>query len=115
MLKKIECYIQPFKLDSVMHALIELGVEGMTVSDVQGFGRQLGYGPGEERSNAESVKFRPKKKVEIVVREEIVEDVIKRICKLAFTGEMGAGKVFVVPVEEAIRISTEEQGASALE
>ena len=115
MLKKIECFIQPFKLDPVMRALIELGVEGMSVSDVEGFGRQLGYGPGEEPSNAEPVRFRPKKKVEIVVREEIVEGVIKRICKLAFTGEMGAGKVFVVPVEEAIRVSTEEQGASAIE
>ena len=115
MLKKIECFIQPFKLEAVMNALIEIGVEGMSVLDVQGFGRQLGYAPGEQQQKAEPVKFRQKKKVEIVVKEEIVEDVIKLIRTLAFTGTVGAGKMFVLPVEDAVRISTDEKGISAVE
>lgn len=115
MLKKIECFIQPFKLDAVMNALIEIGVEGMSVMEARGFGRQLGYGPGEERHNAEPIRFREKKKVEIVVDEDIVDDVIRLIRKLAFTGTMGAGKVFVLPVEDALRISTAESGRSAVE
>ncbi|MFH0964144.1 MAG: P-II family nitrogen regulator [Planctomycetota bacterium] len=115
MLKKIECFIQPFKLEAVMNALIGLGVEGMSVLDAHGFGRQLGYGPEEHRQNTEPIKFREKKKVEIVVDEEIVDDVIRLIRKLAYTGTMGAGKVFVLPVEDAIRISTDEKGRSAIE
>jgi nitrogen regulatory protein P-II 1 len=112
MLKKIECYIQPFKLDRIKDALIEIGVEGMSVTDVKGFGRQRGYLPGEKVNKA--VKFLPKTKLEIVVDEEIVEKVISTISRLARTGTIGAGKIFVVPVEDAIRISTDEAGKSAL-
>ena len=98
-----------------MNALIEEGVEGMSVLDVQGFGRQRGYEPGEEGSKAKPIKFREKKKLEIVVDEEIVDNVIRLIRRLAFTGAVGAGKVFVLPVEDALRISTDERGISAID
>ena len=119
MLRKIECYIQPFKLEPLTHALVEIGVEGISVTEVKGIGRQLGAlaeqvqnsGGGEMKAD---IQFRPKLKLEIVVSEEIVDDVVKHIVKLARTGTIGAGKVFVVPVEDAIRIGTGEVGYAAI-
>ncbi len=112
MLKKIECFIQPFKVDTVKDALCEIGVEGVSIMEVRGFGRQRGYGEGEKQDK--EIKFRPKIKMEIVVDEEIVEDVISNIKRLAATGAVGAGKIFVLPVEDAVRIRTEEVGRSAI-
>lgn len=112
MLKKIECFIQPFKLDEVKNALIEAGVEGITMSEVSGFGRQRGYIKGEIPNR--QVKFLPKVKLEIVVDEEILDDVTKTIVRLAQTGEFGSGKIFILPVEDAIRIRTQESGINAI-
>ena len=112
MLRKLECFIQPFKLDEIKGALFEVGVEGMSVSEVKGFGKQRGYINGGELNR--EVKFLSKIKMEIVVEEDIVDNVIKTIVKLAKTGEFGSGKIFVIPVEDAIRIRTEEAGKSAI-
>ena len=90
MLRKIECFIQPSKLDKIKDALIEAGVDGMSVSEVEGFGRQRGQLSGEEPSD--EVKFRTKTKLEIVVGEEIVDDITNIIVKLARTGKIGAEK-----------------------
>ena len=112
MLRKLECFIQPFKLDEIKDALFEVGVEGMSVSEVKGFGKQRGYINGGKPNR--QVKFLPKIKMEIVVEEDIVDNVIKTIVKLAKTSEFGSGKIFVIPVEDAIRIRTEESGKSAI-
>jgi len=112
MLRKIECFIQPFKLDAIKEALIKAGVDGMSVTEVKGFGRQRGYINGEIPNK--EVKFLPKTKLEIVVDEEVVDDVTKLIVKLARTGEIGSGKIFIIPVEDAIRIRTSESGKSAV-
>ena len=112
MLKKIECFIQPFKLDGLKDALIDAGVEGISVSEVRGFGKQRGFIKGEIPNK--HVKFLPKVKLEIVVDEEIVDQVTRTIIKLAQTGEFGSGKIFVLPVEDAIRIRTQESGISAI-
>jgi len=112
MLRKIECYIQPSKLDEIKDALIVAGVDGMSVSEVQGFGRQRGQLNGEKPD--QHAKFRPKTKLEIVVDEEIVDDITKLIVKLARTGKIGAGKIFIIPVEDAVRIRTSESGKSAI-
>ncbi|HDN67686.1 MAG: P-II family nitrogen regulator [Candidatus Latescibacterota bacterium] len=112
MLKKIECFIQPFKLEEIKDALVESGVEGMSVTEAKGFGKQHGFVEGEMHNR--KVKFRLKTKLEIVVDEELVEKVISVIQRLAYTGTIGSGKIFVVPVEDAIRIRTRETGKSAL-
>jgi nitrogen regulatory protein PII len=112
MLKKIECFIQPSKLDVIRDALFRAGAEGLSVTDVRGVGRQRGYTTGEKPKK--KVKLLPKTKLEIIVDEEMVEDIITLIKKLGRTGTIGAGKIFVVPVEDAIRISTEEVGKSAI-
>ena len=112
MLRKIECFIQPSKLDKIKDALIEAGVDGMSVSEVEGFGRQRGRLNGDKPSS--EVKFRPKTKIEIVVDEDIVDEVTRLIVSLARTGKIGAGKVFILPVEDAIRIRTSESGKSAI-
>jgi nitrogen regulatory protein PII len=112
MLRKIECFIQPSKLDKIKDALIEAGVDGMSVSEVEGFGRQRGQLNGD--TPQEKVSFRPKIKLEIVVDEEIVDEVTSLIVKLARTGKIGAGKVFIIPVEDAIRIRTSEAGKAAI-
>lgn len=112
MLRKIECYIQPSKLDEIKDALIDAGVDGMSVSEIQGFGRQHGQLAGEAAD--QKVRFRPKTKLEIVVDEEIVDDITKLIVKLAKTGKIGAGKIFILPVEDAVRIRTSESGKSAI-
>lgn len=112
MLRKIECFIQPSKLDEIKDALFEEGVEGMSMSEVQGFGKQRVYTNSGEINR--QVKFLPKIKLEIVIEEEIVDNVIKKIVNLAKTNKIGSGKIFVIPVEDAIRIRTEESGKSAI-
>ena len=112
-MKKIEAIIKPFKLEEVKQALSELGVEGMTVSEVKGFGRQKGH-TEIYRGSEYTVDFLPKMKIEIVVADDIVPKVIDAVVKAAKTGKIGDGKVFVVPVDEAVRIRTVEHGEAAL-
>ena len=112
-MKKIEAIIKPFKLDDVKEALSQVGVEGLTVTEVKGFGRQKGH--TELYRGAEYVvDFLPKIKLEIVVRDEIVDRVIDAIAEAANTGKIGDGKIFVLPLEEAIRIRTGERGPAAV-
>jgi nitrogen regulatory protein PII len=112
-MKKIEAIIKPFKLEEVKDALGELGIEGMTVSEVKGFGRQKGH-TEIYRGSEYTVDFLPKIKVEIVVADSRVEAAIGAIVKAAKTGKIGDGKVFVSKVEEAVRIRTEEKGEQAV-
>ena len=112
MLRKIECFIQPSKLDKIKDALMETGVDGMSISEVKGFGIQKGQANGDAPSD--KVKFRTKTKLEIVVSEEIVDEMTNLIVRLARTGKIGAGKVFVIPVEDAIRIRTSEADKAAI-
>ena len=112
-MKLIIAIIKPFKLEEVKTALSEIGVEGMTVTEVKGFGRQKGH-TEIYRGSEYTVDFLPKVKVEIVVADAIVGKVIEAIVKSAKTGKIGDGKVFVVPVEEAVRIRTDERGDSAV-
>ena len=112
-MKKIEAVIKPFKLDDVKDALSENGVKGLTVVEAKGFGRQKGH--TELYRGAEYVvDFLPKVKIEVVVDDEQVERVIEAIQKATHTGRIGDGKIFVSPIEEAIRIRTGETGAGAL-
>ncbi|MEE9614056.1 MAG: P-II family nitrogen regulator [Thermodesulfobacteriota bacterium] len=112
-MKKIEAIIKPFKLDEVKEALNEIGIQGITVSEVKGFGRQKGH--TELYRGAEYVvDFLPKIKIEIVVKEEIVTKVVETIVETARTGRIGDGKVFVLPVDEAVRIRTGEKGEEAI-
>jgi len=112
-MKKIEAVIKPFKLDEVRDALAEVGVEGMTVSEVKGFGRQKGH-TEIYRGSEYTVDFLPKIKLEVVVADENVEASTGAITKAANTGKIGDGKIFVSNVEDAIRIRTEEKGNEAL-
>src|ERR1700709_113807 len=112
-MKKIEAIIKPFKLEEVKDALSELGIEGMTVTEVKGFGRQKGH-TEIYRGSEYTVDFLPKVKIEIVVPNEVVAKAIDAISKAAKTGKIGDGKIFVVPVEEAIRIRTDEHGDAAV-
>ena len=113
-MKKITAIIKPFKLDDVKEALVEAGIEGMTVSEVKGYGRQQGH--SELYRGAEYiVDFIPKVKIEIVVSaEEYLEKALEAIKKNAFTGKIGDGKIFVSPVEKVIRIRTGEEDEEAL-
>jgi nitrogen regulatory protein P-II 1 len=112
-MKKIEAIIKPFKLDEVREALSELGVSGLTVTEVKGFGRQKGH--TELYRGAEYVvDFLPKIKVEIVVTSEMLETAIEAIVKVARTGKIGDGKIFVSSIERVIRIRTGETDASAI-
>jgi len=112
-MKKVEAIIKPFKLDEVKEALSGIGVEGLTVTEVKGFGRQKGH--TELYRGAEYVvDFLPKIKLEIVVGAEQVDAVIEAIVGAANTGKIGDGKIFVLPLEEAIRIRTGERGAEAV-
>jgi nitrogen regulatory protein P-II 1 len=112
-MKKIEAIIKPFKLDEVKEAITSLGVQGMTVTEVKGFGRQKGH--KEIYRGAEYlVDFLPKIKIELVVRAEMVQPVIDKIVAAARTGSIGDGKIFVVPVESVVRIRTGERDADAL-
>jgi|WetSurMetagenome_2_1015567.scaffolds.fasta_scaffold582863_2 nitrogen regulatory protein P-II 1 len=113
MLKKIEAIVKPFKLDEVKDALNDLGIKGMTISEVKGFGRQKGH--TEIYRGAEYViDFLPKVKIEIVVDETMAGKVVEVIQKSARTGKIGDGKIFVIPVDEVIRIRTGEQGKEAI-
>ncbi len=112
-MKKIEAIIKPFKLDDVKEALQDAGLQGMTVSDVRGFGRQKGH--TELYRGAEYVvDFLPKLKIELVVEDDIVERVVTAIKDAAHSGRIGDGKIFVSPVDDAIRIRTGETGGAAL-
>jgi nitrogen regulatory protein P-II 1 len=112
-MKKIEAYIKPFKLDDVKAALMEIGVRGMSVTEVRGFGRQKGH-TELYRGSEYKVDFLPKTKLEIVVPDDKVEQVIEVIQKVARTGQVGDGKIFIIPVEDAVRIRTGESGDGAL-
>jgi nitrogen regulatory protein PII len=113
MLKKIEAIIKPFKLDDVKEALNEIGIQGMTVSEVKGYGRQKGH--KEVYRGAEYVvDFIPKIKLEIVVDAGRVEQVVTKIRESAFTGKIGDGKIFVLAVEQAVRVRTGETGTDAV-
>jgi nitrogen regulatory protein P-II 1 len=112
-MKKIEAIIKPFKLEEVKDALGEVGIEGMTVTEVKGFGRQKGH-TEIYRGSEYTVDFLPKIKLELVVADAQVQPAIGAIIKAAKTGKIGDGKVFVGPVEEAVRIRTEEKGEQAV-
>jgi nitrogen regulatory protein PII len=112
-MKKIEAIIKPFKLEEVKEALADLGIEGMTVSEVKGFGRQKGH-TEIYRGSEYTVDFLPKIKIEVVVTDSLLEGALAAIVKSAKTGKIGDGKVFVSPVEEAIRIRTDETGEKAI-
>jgi len=112
-MKRIEAVIKPFKLDEVREALSEIGVTGLTVTEVKGFGRQKGH--TELYRGAEYVvDFLPKVKIDIVLQEALVEQAIEAIVKAARTGKIGDGKIFVSPVEQVVRIRTGETGESAI-
>jgi len=112
-MKKIEAIIKPHKLDEVKEKLNELGVTGMTITEVKGFGRQRGH--KEIYRGAEyHIDFIPKIKVEIVVEDEKVEPVVSLITESARTGSIGDGKIFVIPIDEAVRIRTGERGNEAI-
>ena len=112
-MKKVEAIIKPFKLEEVKDALSELGIEGMTVTEVKGFGRQKGH-TEIYRGSEYTVDFLPKIKVELVVADNQVDAAVSAIVKTAKTGKIGDGKVFVSSVDEAIRIRTEEKGEAAV-
>jgi nitrogen regulatory protein P-II 1 len=112
-MKKIEAIIKPFKLEEVKDALAEIGIEGMTVTEVKGFGRQKGH-TEIYRGSEYTVDFLPKIKIEIVVAEGIAEQATAAIVKAAKTGKIGDGKIFVSSVEQAVRIRTEETGDKAV-
>src|SRR5512136_2135055 len=112
-MKKIEAIIKPFKLDEVKNALTKIGVQGMTVTEVKGFGRQKGH--TEVYRGAEyKIDFLPKVKIEVIVTDEIIIQVIETIERAAKTGKIGDGKIFVSPIDEVIRIRTGERGKDAI-
>ena len=112
-MKKVEAIIKPFKLEEVKDALADLGIEGMAVSEVKGFGRQKGH-TEIYRGSEYTVDFLPKIKIEVVLADSVLESALGAIVKAAKTGKIGDGKVFVSPVEEAIRIRTDETGEKAV-
>ena len=112
-MKKIEAIIRPFKLDDVREALSEIGVRGMTLTEVKGYGRQKGH-TEVYRGSEYKVDFLPKIRIEIVVNDSMVERIISTIIKTARTGQVGDGKIFISSVEEVIRIRTEESGEDAI-
>lgn len=112
-MKKIEAIIKPFKLDEVKDALVEAGIGGMTVTEVKGFGQQKGH-TEIYRGTEYVIDFLPKIKIEVVVKDEDVQKVIDTIVKSAQTGRVGDGKIFVIPVEEVVRIRTNERGEAAI-
>jgi nitrogen regulatory protein P-II 1 len=112
-MRKIEAIIKPFKLEEVKDALAEIGVEGMTVSEVKGFGRQKGH-TEIYRGSEYTVDFLPKIKIEIVLADSLTDQAVDAIVKAAKTGKIGDGKVFVSVVEDAVRIRTDEHGEKAV-
>ncbi len=112
-MKKIEAIIKPFKLDDVKEALNEIGIQGMTISEVKGYGRQKGH--KEIYRGAEYVvDFIPKIKIEVVVEASWADQVVEKIQESAYTGKLGDGKIFVFPVEKAVRVRTGEKGKDAI-
>jgi nitrogen regulatory protein PII len=112
-MKLIKAIIKPFKLEEVKEALSEIGIEGMTVTEVKGFGRQKGH-TEIYRGSEYTVDFLPKVMVEIVVPDDLVSKTVDAVVKAAKTGKIGDGKIFVMPIEEAIRIRTDERGDGAV-
>ncbi len=112
-MKKIEAIIKPFKLEEVKEALAELGIEGMTVSEVKGFGRQKGH-TEIYRGSEYTVDFLPKIKIEVVLSESVADNAVQAIVRAAKTGKIGDGKIFLLPVESAVRIRTEETNEKAI-
>ena len=112
-MKKIEAIIKPFKLDEVKNALTKIGVQGMTVTEVKGFGRQKGH-TESYRGTEYAIDFLPKSKIEIIITDELVTPVIETIERAAKTGKIGDGKIFLSQVEEIIRIRTGERGKDAM-
>jgi nitrogen regulatory protein PII len=112
-MKKIEAIIKPFKLEEVKDALAEVGIEGMTVSEVKGFGRQKGH-TEIYRGSEYTVDFLPKIKIELVISDEHLDAAVAAIVKAAKTGKIGDGKIFVSNIEEAVRIRTDEKGEAAV-
>ncbi len=112
-MKKLECIIRPFKLEEVKEALSGVGVRGMTVSEVRGFGRSRGH-TELYRGSEYTIEFVPKLKIEIVVAEENVDKVVEAVQQAASTGKIGDGKIFVLPIDETIRIRTGERGPAAV-
>ena len=112
-MKKIEAVIKPFKLEEVKEALATVGIEGMTVTEVKGFGRQKGH-TEIYRGSEYTVDFLPKIKLEIVLEDSVVDSAVEAIIKGAKTGKIGDGKVFVSPIDNAVRIRTEETGERAV-
>lgn len=112
-MKKIEAVVKPFKVEDVKDALAEIGVEGMTISEVKGFGRQKGHSE-IYRGSEYTVDFLPKVKFEIVLPDDRAQRAVEVIMRAARTGKIGDGKVFVSEVEQAVRIRTDERGADAL-
>lgn len=112
-MKKIEAIIKPFKLEEVKAALSDIGIQGMTLTEVKGFGRQKGH-TEIYRGSEYTVDFLPKVKLEVVVDDGVFEQVVQTIARTANTGKIGDGKIFVMPVEEAVRIRTGERGEAAV-
>jgi nitrogen regulatory protein P-II 1 len=112
-MKKIEAIIRPFKIDDVREALTEIGVKGMTISEVKGYGRQKGH-TEVYRGTEYKIDFLPKTKIEIVVKDEMVDQVVSTIVNISKTGQVGDGKIFIYPVLDVIRIRTEESGDDAV-
>jgi len=112
-MKKIEAIVKPFKLDEVKNALTKIGVQGMTVTEVKGFGRQKGH-TESYRGTEYAIDFLPKSKIELIVADELVNQAIETIERTAKTGKIGDGKIFLSSVEEVIRIRTGERGREAL-
>ena len=112
-MKKIEAIIRPFKLDDVREALTEIGVKGMTITEVKGYGRQKGH-TEMYRGSEYTIDFLPKVMLEIVSSDDMVERIVSTIIKAARTGQVGDGKIFILPVEDVIRIRTEESGEAAV-
>jgi nitrogen regulatory protein P-II 1 len=112
-MKKIECYIQPYDFDTVAEALAVQGVVGMSVTELKGFGVQRGFRKGEEPKPGEYI-FHPKMRVEMVVRETDVEDIIRAIISSLKSHQIGEGKIFITPVDDAVRTRTGERGDAAI-
>ena len=112
-MKKIEAIIRPFKLDEVKEILLEEGIRGLTITEVRGYGRQKGH-TETYRGSEYQIEFVPKIKIEVVVKDEISEKVISSILKVAKTGQVGDGKIFITDIADTIRIRTDESGPDAL-
>ncbi len=112
-MKKIEAIIRPFKIDDIREALSEIGVRGMTLTEVKGYGRQKGH-TELYRGSEYQIDFLPKIKIEIVASDNQVDKIVDTLIKAAKTGQVGDGKIFVSPVEDVIRVRTEESGDEAL-